>query len=47
MFNYDYTKRINAKEALRHAYFEELSKIVGFSENELVSLYDLPAIIKK
>ena len=28
-----------------HGYFEQLSKIAGFSENELVSLYDLPALL--
>ena len=28
-----------------HEYFEQLSKVAGFSEEELVSLYDLPAIV--
>ena len=28
-----------------HKYFEQLSKVAGFSEKELVSLYDLPAIV--
>ena len=28
-----------------HEYFQHLSKIVGFADNELVSLYDLPAMV--
>ena len=28
-----------------HEYFQHLSKIVGFADSELVSLYDLPAIL--
>ena len=38
-------KNIKGKKLDMHGYFEQLSKIVGFSENELVSLYDLPAIV--
>ena len=37
--------QIYSKKYKLHGYFEELSKIAGFSENELVSLYDLPAIV--
>ena len=36
-------KKIDPKNY--HEYFEKLSKIVGFSEKELLSLYDLPAIV--
>ena len=35
----------NANENKYQKYFKQLSKIVGFTENELVSLYDLPAIV--
>ena len=38
-------KEIETKKLKMHQYFEQISKIAGFSENELVSLYDLPAII--
>ena len=41
----DLCKLLKPKDKLLHEYFKQLSRSIGLNESELISLYDLPAIV--
>ena len=41
----DLCKLLKPKDKLLHEYFKQLSRSIGLNESEIISLYDLPAIV--